>query len=209
MNTIENLNWRYATKKFNADKKIAQQDLESLKESVRLSASSYGFQPYKVLIIEDLEVRKKIQEASYNQSQIVDASHLFVFATQLNTGNEDVDALMNLTAETRGLEVENLKGYSDYIKGAISYLDVSQKTVWNAKQAYIALGSLLIAAAELKIDSCPMEGFVASQYDEILGLKELGLTASVVATLGYRSSEDTTGDYAKVRKPCTELFHVV
>jgi nitroreductase len=209
MGLIENLNWRYATKKFDTDKKITRADLEKIKDAVQLSASSYGFQPYKVLIIENEDLRKKLQVSSYKQGQIVDASHLLVFAANIKTDAADVDALMQLTASTRGFGVENLQGYSDYIKGAIGWMPAEMQTAWNVKQTYIALSTLLVATAELEIDSCPMEGFVAAEYDEILGLKAKGLTAALVATIGYRAADDATDAYAKVRKPKTELFEVL
>ena len=206
---IENQKWRYATKKFDATKKVTASDLETLKEAIQLSTSSYGLQLYKVFIIENPEVRAQLQPASWGQSQIVDASHLLVFANIVDVKESDIDAYVQNIADTRGLSVEDLKGYSDFMKSKIVPLPVEQKAVWTSKQTYLALGNLLNAAADLKIDVTPMEGFEPEKYNEILGLNELGLNASLVAAVGYRHEEDATQHYAKVRKSKQELFQTI
>ena len=205
-NFIENQKWRYATKKFDASKKVSASDLETLKEAIQLSTSSYGLQLYKVFIIENPEVRSQLQPASWGQSQIIEASHLFVFANIVDVQDQHIDAYVQNFANTRALTVEDLKGYSDFMKSKIVPLPVEQKAVWTSKQTYLALGNLLNAAAELKIDVTPMEGFEPEKYNEILGLKALGLNASLVAAVGYRHEEDATQHYVKVRKPKQELF---
>ena len=206
---IENQKWRYATKKFDAAKKISAADLETLKEAIQLSTSSYGLQLYKVFIIENPEVRAKLQPVSWGQSQIVDASHLLVFANIVDVQENHIDDYVQNIAATRGLSVDDLKGYSDFMKSKIVSLPVDQKAVWTSKQTYLALGNLLNAAAELKIDVTPMEGFEPEKYNEILGLDKLGLNASLVAAIGYRHEEDATQHYAKVRKPIEELFTTI
>ena len=203
---IKDANWRYATKKFDANKKVSTTDLETLKEAIRLSASSYGLQPYKILIIENPEVRAQLQPVSWGQSQIVDASHLLVFANITNFGETEIDNYINNVATTRSLPMDALQGYSDFMKSKIVSLPEHTKNSWTSKQTYLALGNLLNAAAELKIDVTPMEGFEPEKYNEILGLDKLGLNASLVATIGYRHEEDTTQHYAKVRKSKEELF---
>ena len=203
---LENLNWRYATKKFDATKKISASDLNTLKEAVRLSASSYGLQPYKVVIVENPEIREKLKVAAYGQTQITDASQLFVFANDLNLGAVSVDNYINNISETRGVPADALAGFSDMMKGTIANLSDDAKNIWTAKQTYIALGTLLSAASELKIDATPMEGFNAAQFNEILGFDKLGLNASVIATVGYRHDEDDAQHYKKVRKSHEELF---
>ena len=205
-NFIKNANWRYATKKFDANKKVSKEDLETLKEAIRLSASSYGLQPYKVLIIENPEIRAQLQPAAWGQSQIVDASYVIVFANITNFGDTEIDASIAITAETRGLPSEALKGYGDFMKSKITTLPEDVRNTWTSKQTYIALGNLLNAASELKIDVTPMEGFEPEKVNEILGLKKLGLNASLLATIGYRHQEDATQHYAKVRKSNEELF---
>lgn len=207
MNTLlENLNWRYATKKFDATKKISASDLNTLKEAVRLSASSYGLQPYKVVIVENPEIREKLKAAAYGQTQITDASQLFIFANDLNLGAVSVDDYIKNISETRGVPADALAGFSDMMKGTIANLSDENKNIWTAKQTYIALGTLLSAASELKIDATPMEGFNAAQFNEILGFDKLGLNASVIATVGYRHDEDDAQHYKKVRKSHEELF---
>jgi nitroreductase len=205
-NFIEHAKWRYATKKFDATKKISDSDLEFLKEAIQLASSSYGLQPYKVIIVENPELRAKLLPVSWGQAQITDASHLFVFANEINVGDTQIDAYFkNLTA-TRGIPQEAVQGYTDFMKNNINGLPEAKRNTWTSKQTYIALGNLLSAAAELKIDVTPMEGFVPEQNNEILGLDKLGLNASLVATVGYRHVEDDTQHYAKVRKPLSELF---
>ena len=203
---IENQNWRYATKKFDAAKKISKEDLEKIKEAIRLSASSYGLQPYQVFIIENPEMRAQLQPVSWGQSQIVEASHLFVFANIVDVKENHIDDYMTNMAITRGLKMEDLKPYSDFMKSKIIPLPVDAKSNWTSKQTYLALANLLNIAAELKIDVTPIEGFEPEKYNEILGLNELGLNASLVATIGYRHQEDATQNYPKVRKSNEDLF---
>ena len=205
-NFIKDAKWRYATKKFDATKKITTEDFETLKEAIQLSASSYGLQPYKVFIIENPEIRAKIQPAAWGQTQIVDASHLLVFANITNFGDAEIDAYIKNLSETRGIPVESVQGYADFMKSKITTLPEEARNVWTAKQTYLALGNLLNAAAELKIDVTPMEGFEPAAVNEILGFDKLGLHASLIATIGYRHEEDATQHYAKVRKSNEELF---
>jgi nitroreductase len=210
MNTfIENQNWRYATKKFNSEKKISNSDLEILKEAIQLSTSSYGLQPYKVIIVENEEIRKQLQPASWGQSQITDASHLFVFASITNVDSEYINNFVENMAKTRNIPVESIKAYADFMIGNITTLTPEKQFIWSQKQAYLALANLLNVAAELKIDVTPMEGFIPEQYNKILGLTEKGLSATLVATIGYRADEDATQHYAKVRKPISELFESI
>lgn len=202
----ENAKWRYATKKFDASKKVSAKDLATLKEAIRLSASSFGLQLYKVIVVENPEVRAKLKDASWGQTQVVDASHLIVFANQTTVTDADVDGYINNIAATRNVPAEALSGYGDYMKGAIGNMPEEVKPIWTSKQTYIALGNLLNAAAELKIDITPMEGFVPAQYNEILGLDKLNLNAALVAAVGYRHEEDATQHGAKVRKSNEDLF---
>ncbi|MFB9076795.1 NAD(P)H-dependent oxidoreductase [Flavobacterium procerum] len=205
-NFLENQNWRYATKQFDASKKISDADFNTLKEAVRLSASSYGLQPYKVIIVENAELREKLKAAAWGQTQITDASHLFIFANDLNLDTVSVDKYIENISKTRGVPVDALGGFSDMMKGVVTNLSAEAKHIWTAKQTYLALGNLLNAAAELKIDATPMEGFNAASFNEILGLDKLGLNASVIATVGYRHDEDKSQHLKKVRKSSEELF---
>jgi nitroreductase len=203
---LEHQNWRYATKKFDASKIINTEDLNTLKEAIRLSSSSYGLQPYKVIIVENPELRAKIQPAAWGQSQIVEASHLIIFANETKIEEQSIDSFVENISATRNIPLDSLSGYSDFMKSKIVTLDNDSKNIWTSKQTYLAMGNLLNAAAELKIDVTPMEGFVPELVNEILGLEKLGLNASLIATLGYRHDEDATQYYKKVRKSNEDLF---
>lgn len=205
-NYIENLQWRYATKKFDDTKKISDENLKILLESMQLTASSYGLQPYHIFVITDPEIRKKLQPVSWGQSQIVDASHLILLANKTDVNANWIDAYLANVSETRNIPVEALNGYADFMKSKVLTLSPEEQATWASKQNYLVLGNLLSAAAELKIDTCPMEGFEAEAYNEILGLSEKGLNATLVAAIGYRSAEDETQHYTKVRQPKNELF---
>ena len=206
---IEHRTWRYATKKFDATKKVSDEDLETLIEATRLSASSYGLQPYHILVISNQETKEQLKPASWNQSQITDASHIIVFANATDFGEELVDDYVANVSQTRNIPEEGLRGYADFMKSKLIDLPLETKDSWTAKQAYIAFGNLMQAAAELKIDTCPMEGFESEKYNEILGLEDKNLNAAVVLAVGYRSEEDETQHYAKVRKSTEELFTLI
>ncbi|XLS28267.1 NAD(P)H-dependent oxidoreductase [Flavobacteriaceae bacterium M23B6Z8] len=203
---IEALEWRYATKKFDSDKKISTEALNTLKKAVQLSASSYGLQPYEVLIIDSKDLREKLQPAAWGQSQVFDASHLFIFCNKTAVEDLYVDNYVDQLSTERNIPSENLKGYGDFMKSKINGLSQEEQQNWTARQAYIALGNLLSAAAHLKIDACPMEGFEPDKFNEILGLDKKGLNAVVMAAVGYRSEEDATQHYKKVRKSENHLF---
>lgn len=209
MDIIKGLEWRYATKKFDSNKKIPNSVLEELKKAIQLSASSYGLQPYQIIQIDDKETRQKLYAASYNQSQIVDASHLFVFCSQLDVTSEDVKDYFHMKAQTNQLKAESLEAAANFVSGAISQKTTQEMQTWTAKQTYIAVGTLLAAAGEAAVDSCPMEGFQTEKYNQILGLIEKRLTANVVVTLGYRSADDKTSKNRKTRKPKERLFQKI
>jgi nitroreductase len=209
MKLLEGLKWRYATKKFDNTKKISDSNLEKIKEAIQLSASSYGLQLYKVLIVEDKAVREKLKPAAWGQGQITDASHLFIFCNYSDVNREGIDEFVHLKAKTQGIDAEALKPYGDFIESKWTDKSSEEKSNWTAKQSYIALGNLLAACGELEIDSCPMEGFEAEQIDEILGLKEKGLTTAVLAAVGYRAKDDETAMQEKVRKPKEILFETI
>lgn len=203
---IENQNWRYATKKFDANRIISDAELELLQEAIQLSTSSYGLQLFKVFIIKNPAIRAGLQPASWGQQQIVDASHLIVFANYTKYSEDDINEYIRLVTEARSLQADSLVAYSDFMKGTLHGLSETDFQTWTAKQTYLALGNLLNAAAELKIDVCPMEGFDSKQYNEILGLNALNLSASLVAPIGYRSADDATQSQKKVRKSISDLF---
>lgn len=204
-NILETRNWRYATKKFDADKQVSQEDLDTLLEATRLSASSYGLQPYKIFVVSDPKLKKRLRPVSWDQSQVEDASHLIIFANERDFGEELVDEYMEKVEEVRKVPEAQLKMYSNFMKSKLMELPQQTKSSWTSRQVYIALGNLMQAAAELKIDTCPMEGFERDRYDEILGLDN-NLTTTVVLPIGYRSKDDETQYLPKVRKTKEELF---
>lgn len=203
---IDDLNWRYATKKFDNTKEISAKDLDTLIEAIQLTASSYGLQPYEVIVVKDAALREELKAASWNQTQITDSSEIIVLANKTNISSSYVDSYLQDIAQTRGLKIENLAGLKGMLESTILQLKPEDQSIWAAKQAYIALGNLLSAAAHLKIDACPMEGFDAVKYDELLNLKEKGLTTAVITTVGYRSEDDKAQHDAKVRKSKEDLI---
>ena len=206
MQLIESLKWRYATKKMDATKKVSEQDIDCIKEAVQLSASSYGLQPYTVLDIRDSELRKEIHPMCWNQSQITDASHIFIFCNYNKLDEQDVDSLIRLKSETNEVPIEKISGYGDFVKGKLKEKSEIEMFHWSAKQAYIALGNALTACAELNIDSTPMEGFEPEEVNKLLGLNDKGLNACVILAIGYRSLDDQTQFSKKVRKPINTMF---
>lgn len=206
MNLIESLKWRYATKKMDASKKVSQENIDYIKEAVQLSASSYGLQPYKVLEIKNSKLREELKPLSWNQSQITDASHLFVFCNYKMVTEKDVDDLILLKSETNDIPIDKISGYGDFIKGKLREKSETEMFHWTAKQTYIALSNAMNTCAELQIDCTPMEGFESDSYNQKLGLIEQGLNACVVLAIGYRDYEDASQNSKKVRKPIDSIF---
>jgi len=201
------LNWRYATKQFDPNRKINAHDWAVLEEALLLSPSSGGLQPWTFIVVTDPAMRAKLLPASYGQPQISDASHLVVFAAKKDLNAADVDAFIKRTSDVRGVPVESLATFRDALVGGIvNAQDQPGRQAWASRQAYIALGTLLTSAALLGIDACPMEGFVAAQYDAILGLEKRGFTTAVICTLGYRSEKDGYARLPKVRFPKEQVF---
>ena len=205
-NFIENANWRYATKKFDTTKKVSAENLETLKNAISLTATSYGLEPYKVLIIENQDIKNQLVQASWGQQIVADASHLIVFANILDFGSDQMNAYFDTVVKTRNVPMEALQGYSDFMQSSINSLPLEKRNSWTAKQTYLAMNNLLNACAELKIDATPMEGIVPEKYNEILGLNELGLNAVLATPIGYRHDDDATQFYKKVRKSANDLF---
>ena len=206
---IEHLNWRYATKKFDASKKLSQDDLETLKDAVQLSASSYGLQPYKIFVVENPEVKQQLKEAGYNQTQFTDASQLFVFTHRTDFGEELVDSYISQAERVQEITDGSLDQYASLMKNALLGLEPEAKSGWSSRQVYLAIGNLLSAAAAHKIDTCPMEGFDAAAVDTILDLKKDNLHAVAVVAVGYRSADDKNQYSKKVRRPQKELFETI
>jgi len=195
MKLIEDLNWRYATKKYSTQK-VNGEDLEKIIDAINLSASSTGIQTYRLFVIEDPEMRKELGSDSFNP-QIVEASHLLLFAAFDSISQETIDNYIRLVAKVREMPVEDLAGFKSALGALLTRTD-DENFIWSAKQAYIALGTGLIAAAALHVDATPMEGFNTEKFDEVLGLKEKGLKSVVLLALGYRDEENDK--YAKLKK---------
>ena len=206
---IEDLNWRYATKKFDPSKKISTSDIEVIKESLRLTASSYGLQPNHFLIIENVSLREELVPASYGQQQVLEASHLIVICAYNDLTEQHVDSYVENIISTRESDPDRVKNYGDFMKKTFAEMSNEDKLTWASKQAYIVLGQLLHTCATLRIDSTPMEGFIPERYSDILDLKDKHLTPILVCPIGYRHEEDATQHLGKVRKNQADLFDII
>ena len=205
MKLLDALQWRYAVKKMNGTK-VPAEKLETIIEATRLAPSGFGLTPYSIIVVEDEETRKKLQPAFYNQSQVVDGSVVIVFAAWNNVSEKEIADYMQEIADQRGVSIDSLKDFSGAVNGSFKNKTPEQARVWADKQAYLALGFSLVAAAAEEIDATPMEGFAPDAVDEILGLKALGLHSTVALTLGFR---DAANDYLvnakKVRRTTDKL----
>ncbi len=201
MELIKSLEWRYATKKMNGDK-IPQDKLNRILEATRLAPSSYGLTPYQVIVVEDQELKEKLVPACYGQTQLADSSAVLVFATWDAIMTENgVDDYINNIADQRNIPVNVLDDFKGMIMGTLDNMYNEQKKVWAQKQAYIGLGVSIVASAVEEVDSTPMEGFASAKVDEILGLKDMGLSSTVILTLGYRDTEgDSLSTMKKIRR---------
>lgn len=203
---IEQLNWRYAVKKFDATRKISEKDWQALEQALILAPSSYGLQPYKFVVVTDENLKKELTPAAYGQTQIADCSHLVVIAYKKVLTAQDVEHYVDRVVEVRGTPREQLTDYENTMKGA-AQKQVEDGTIetWNSRQAYITLGFLLETAAILGIDACPMEGFHPGEFDRILGLTDY--SSVVLCPVGYRDeANDYMANQAKVRFPKEELI---
>eukprot|EP01036_Dinobryon_divergens_P048445 gene48445-64989_t len=198
MSLIDSLSWRYAAKRMTGNK-VSADKIDSLLEAIRLSASGFGLQPYKVLVIENPELKAKIQPIAYGQPQAVESSHLLVFAAWNDITEVQIDAFIQLVADTRGLSLDMLGDYRGAIAGSLLGRPVEAKRHWAARQVYLAMGTALVAAGELQIDSTPMEGFIPAKLDELLGLEAMGLHSVLMLAVGERdAANDFMANAAKV-----------
>lgn len=209
-NILEEYKWRYATKKFNSEKKISDKEMSVIKEVMRLAPSSYGLQPYEIIIVENDKIRKELcEKAGMNQPQIKDASHLIVFAYNTKINEEYLNHFIDKVSETRSIPKEDLKSRHQLMSTAVIQQSEEWKKNWAKNQAYLGLGNLLSNVSRLKIDACPMEGFNAEKFDDILKLSDKNLSTAVIATLGYRDESDDAKDAKKVRKTEEEFFNYI
>ena len=207
---LAQLNWRYATKKFDPARKISPEDWAVMEEALVLSPSSYGLQPWTFVVITDQKMRESLFPSTWNQRQILECSHFVVFAARTGITNEDIDRHIARTTEVRGGTVEALKRFRDAVAGdLVTGSRAAEAHEWAARQAYIALGNFMTSAALLGIDTCPMEGFKPDEYDEILELPAKRLTSVVCCAAGYRSAEDKSASQKKVRFSRDDVIHIV
>ena len=204
---LDALRWRYATKAFDGSRQIDAATWATLEQSLVLTASSYGLQPWKFLVITDAAIRAELRPHSWNQSQITDCSHLVVLLKKRVITAADADRLIQATAAARGIETSLLDGYRQMIQ--VDLIDGPRSEVigqWASNQVYIALGNLLTSAALLGVDTCPIEGFIPAEYDLILGLQNDDYQSCVVCACGYRSADDKYASLAKVRYSANDLI---
>jgi nitroreductase len=203
---LSSLEWRYATKVFDASKKIPTDTWQALEDSLVLTPSSFGLQPWKFLVVQDSALRESLVPHAWNQRQVADCSHLVVMAVKKELSLDDIDAFITRIVEVRGGTADALTAYRGMMAG--SHKGGMMTTQWAKAQAYIALGQFMLAAALLGIDTCPMEGFIAPKFDEILGLEAHGLTTAVLCPAGYRSDDDKYATLPKVRfAKCDVIEH--
>ena len=205
MNFTDAMRWRYATKKFDAGKTVDEGTVTQLLEATNLTATSYGLQPFKFVVINNRQLQEQLVTSSYGQRQVADASHVIVIAARTDVDAEYISQYVDLIESERGLAPGTMEEYKSVMTGTVTRMTPEQMQQWTAKQAYIALGTILAACAMLKIDACPMEGFVASEYNEILGLADRNLDAVIVVPIGFRAQDDINQNNKKVRRPLEEM----
>ena len=200
----EQLNWRYATKGFDPERKVSEKDWEAIRDAAILAPSSYGLQPFKLVVVTDPKMKARLKPACFNQPQIEACSHLVIFAAKKELDREHIDRFLDRTAEVRGATRESLEEFEGLLHGLREKLEEAGNGLyWAQRQAYISLGFMLYTAALRGVDACPMEGFEPEKVDEILGLE--GYRSSALCALGYRTGEDWLVDLKKVRFPVEEM----
>lgn len=205
MNALESLSWRYATKKFDNNRTLTDDQVNQLLEAGNLTATSYGLQPYKLLVIKNQDLQNQLVAHSYNQHQVSEASHVIVIAVRTDVNEQYISAHAARMEKERGLDTGALDDFKGTMLATIGKLPPEELYQWSAKQAYIVLGTMLAAAAAMNIDSCPMEGFLAAEYDKLLDLKSQNLRSVLVLPVGYRSEDDAVQHQKKVRLPLDEI----
>ncbi|CAZ98761.1 6,7-dihydropteridine reductase [Zobellia galactanivorans] len=204
LDSIKNLEWRYAVKKFDSEKILPQEKIERLKQAFNLTATSYGLQPITLVVIRNKELQKELVEHSFGQQQVVQASHVLVICIQSDIDEAYISRYFEQVKKIRGTSPDILDPFKKALVADFSKKEVHEIEQWSKNQAYLALGNLLTICAMEKIDSCPMEGFLPSAYDTVLNLKEKGLTSVLVLPVGYRADDDMFSEFKKVRKNIEE-----
>lgn len=197
---IERLEWRYAVKKFDPSRKLSAEQVDRLKHAFNLTATSYGLQPIRLLVLQDQDLQNQLVAHSHNQKQVAQASHLLVFCVENKVDGDYVKSYFDRVKELRGTSDEILNPFRDYLIKEFGNKDKKEIREWATRQAYLAMGNLLTICALEEIDACPMEGFVSDSYNELLGLREKGLNAVLVMPIGYRAGDDMFAAFKKVRR---------
>jgi len=205
MHTKQSLEWRYATKAFDTEKDLPAADLNYILECGNLAATSFGLQPFGLVVVTDQAKKDALMKAAYGQIQVGQNGALVVLCARTDVDEAFITNYTNRIESVRGLEAGSVDGYKDVMVGALTSKTFDEVLIWSQKQTYIVLGSMMIAAAEKMIDGCPMEGFDAAAFNEILGLKEHNLHATSLLPLGYRAESDDTQHYAKVRRELKDV----
>jgi nitroreductase/dihydropteridine reductase len=208
MNSIESLQWRYATKKFDSQKSLDKSQLEVLAQAFNLTATSYGLQPCRLVIVQDQDLKDKMVPLSYGQLQVKDASAVLVICTTAVDANYVKD-YFSIVKKERNTPDEVIQPFQDFLTNTFSKKEVAETEQWAKNQAYLILGNLLTVCAQQQIDSCPMEGFVPEEIDQLLGLQEKGLKSTLLLPVGHRSDDDGMSQLKKVRRPQQEMVSFV
>ena len=201
MDIITSLEWRYATKKFDPSKKLSNKQINILKDAFNLTATSFGLQPYKMIVIQNKELQEKFVPLSFNQRQVADASHLLVLCIDTDTTANDINAYFDMEKEVRGVSEEEISNFRKQLLDMYHNKTVDEKQLSAKYQTYIALGNLMTVCAVEKIDACPLEGFIPEKVDELLQLNEKKLKSVLMLAVGYRADDDIMSTMKKVRKP--------
>jgi len=204
MNIINSLEWRYATKKFDPSKKLSNEQIETLKKAFNLTATSFGLQPIKMIVIQNKELQEKFVEHSYYQRQVADASHLLVLCIENDTSTDNINTYFDLEKKVRGVEESEIATFRKQLIEMYQNQKIEEKQQSAVYQVYIALGNLMTVCAVEQIDSCPLEGFIPSKIDEILNLEALNLKSVLLLPVGYRAEDDIMNGQKKVRKLINE-----
>jgi len=204
MNIIDSLNWRYATKKFDSSRKLSLEQVNVLKDAFNLTASSYGLQPIKLVVISNQELKNKLLESSMNQQQVVQCSHLLVICVETEIDEAYIETYFKRVIDIRQTPPNILESFKKSIINEFNDMSNSSILSWSKNQAYLALGNLLTVCSVESIDSCPMEGFSPEKYDDILDLKSKNLKSVLVMPIGYRSKDDKFSSLEKVRKDVSD-----
>ncbi len=205
MDIIDSLRWRYATKKFDNQKNLPQEKIDILVEAFNLTATSYGLQPIKLVVIQDKKIQKELTTHSWNQQQVADASHVLVFCTENVIGEKYIRQYFDTVKAIRNTPDTILDPFKKQLITSFANKSSEEIANWTSKQAYLAMGNLLTVCAIEQIDACPMEGFIPEKYDEILNLESLGLSSVLVLPVGYRADDDMFSELKKVRRPTDDM----